>query len=346
VWSALRVINVWAYVKTGAIYAAAFGLLIFGLGFISWSFGSACPPTCPPVPPNPAVGWLGAAMVLSAIGIFFLFGFYYYFWAWRRFYFLSVVFRYPDGREENVDIAVDENDPRSVVELSRRDMTYFNTVLPDRVFGHGLRVSWWLVRNSLDDTFYVLGSPFRPDTLTRFFHTTVVVQGKLANVRMGFLEADVWAVGTLLRPEQQVSLLGRGRGYEVARYEIPVALVTGSVKHTQLRMAAQAELPAFMGPEHAIGVLREVADAAKFEIQDMSAVEREKYRRVADAALDIVSEAAEYDVVVSGVPIYEQREMPRPPMSRKVVIVLLALVAAGVAAALLLTVAAIAPRPA
>jgi hypothetical protein len=46
----LRVINVWAYVKTGAIYAAAFGLLIFGLGFISWSFGSACPPTCPPVP--------------------------------------------------------------------------------------------------------------------------------------------------------------------------------------------------------------------------------------------------------------------------------------------------------
>jgi hypothetical protein len=32
-WSALRVKNVWAYVKTGAIYAAAFGLLIFGLGF-------------------------------------------------------------------------------------------------------------------------------------------------------------------------------------------------------------------------------------------------------------------------------------------------------------------------
>jgi hypothetical protein len=30
----LRVKNVWAYVKTGALYAAAFGLLIFGLGLI------------------------------------------------------------------------------------------------------------------------------------------------------------------------------------------------------------------------------------------------------------------------------------------------------------------------
>jgi hypothetical protein len=61
--SALRMINVWAYVKTGAIYVAAFGLLIFGLGFISWSFGSACPPTCPPVPPNPAVERLGATLI-------------------------------------------------------------------------------------------------------------------------------------------------------------------------------------------------------------------------------------------------------------------------------------------
>jgi hypothetical protein len=59
----LRVINVRAYVKTGAIYAASFGLLIFGLGLISWSFGSDCPPMCPPVPPNPAVGLLGAALI-------------------------------------------------------------------------------------------------------------------------------------------------------------------------------------------------------------------------------------------------------------------------------------------
>lgn len=332
----MRVVNVWAYIRTGAIYAGAFGLLIFGLGFISWSFGSDCPPTCPPVAPNPPLGWLGAAMVLAAIGIFFLYGFYWFYWVWRNYYFLSIVFRYPDGREENIDIAIDENDPNSVIELTERDMTYFNTVLPDRVFGHGLKVSWWLLRNSLDDTYYVLGSPFRPDTLTRFFHVTAVIKGRLANVRMGFLEADVWVEGSLLNPEQVVSLLSRRGQYVVERYTIPVALVTGSVKHTQLRMMAQAEIPAFQGVEHAISVLKEISDAARFEIVKLSALGEEKYKRVANEALRMAREGAKYDItVLSGARLFEAREPPKPPAPRRVILLIALAAVAAVAAALI-----------
>jgi len=330
----VRTIDVKAYVKTALLYVAGFGLLVFGLGFISWSFGTTCPPSCPPTPPNPAAGWVGALMVLGGVGIFVLVGFYWYFWKWRKYYFFSIVFRYADGREENIDIAIDENDPEAIIELTQSDVTFFNTVVPARIYGQ-LRLSWWLVRNAIDDTFLVLGAPYHPSTLPKFFYQTAVVQGKLSLVRMGFMEADVWSEGSLITPEEEVKLFGR-RVFETYRYSVPIAIVTGSVKHSQLRMAAQAEIPAFTSPEQAMTILRQISDLARFQIVNIYKNEVEKYRSVASKALDMATRGMTYDVVTRGIQVFEAPAAPKPPMSKKaIILIVLGIVAAAVVTLLL-----------
>ncbi|MEM4449309.1 MAG: hypothetical protein QXQ33_00595 [Nitrososphaerota archaeon] len=306
-----------AYLKTLLYWGGGLILLIVGLGLTGIGQGTTCPPSCPPIPPNPPLMYTGVIMTLSGVSIFLFYGIYWFAFKWRRYFFLNIVFRTPSGIEYAEDIALDLNDEEAEIELTPRQLAELDKIMsqeePLEIYGR--RLSYWLLHNSLNDNYYVLGAIDRPSKIVHEEYRAIPIEGKFAWVRVGYAEADVYGYGSRYTLEEYVTRFGMKRVLDSTEYKVPIAVIYGSIKNTELRTLVQAEMAAFGSLTEATQIFDTISKAAQFKIVDLNKQAEERYRRILEGFASLLTKGMQYELITKGVPIYEKERETKPPIT-------------------------------
>ncbi|MEM3447272.1 MAG: hypothetical protein QXP38_00100 [Nitrososphaerota archaeon] len=321
--------------KQAAVIISALFLVFLGLMLIS--------------SPLPNLVGIGAAFLLAGIGIFLYFQIYVYLIKWERFLFECILLRWPDATRDLIILARDPGDPENEKLLSELDVRYFSSIAPSSWMQAPLYWYMWKgATNDRDEYFITIGTPTIPQNLGKYTKETVYFRGWFTRVWVRDIEADGLTRIDVSEPVETINmrLARRIRSYDLDKYSVPVALVTGSDWHTQIRTALTlgvlpegaraAEVPVLgINADQSLIQLREIVAASSTALINMWNEETKRWRDAVVELQKISHRSSPIEIETRGFSMLElQPAQPAPARGRKALLIAIAIVICVVAVAL------------
>ncbi|MEM0381434.1 MAG: hypothetical protein QW580_02035 [Nitrososphaerota archaeon] len=303
--------------------------------------------------PAPGLTGIGVALLIAGISVVIYFQLYVYMIKWENYRFESILLRWGDRTDEYIILGRDMEDPDNEKLLLEQDVQYFSSIAPSHWLGAPLY--WYMWRGVTDDSdeYYVcIGTPTATQNLGEYKRVTVYFRGWFSRLWVRDIEACGVARIDVTEPaKSSLSLYRRIRreaDYELEKYYVPVALVTGSAWHAQMLIAAAyGVLPAGarVADTPLLGVtdtdtvvrLREILTAAQSSLVNLWNEDAMKWRSLASEMARLMHRQAPIELQARGFSITEIQP-GQPPGPRRRPILLIIGIAATIITAVLLTI--------